>query len=186
MTYAIPSMSLLFRPKLCHCMEMKNIVWCRLLLCTWGFLDQFEFAARYVFTPQCICLPSQLSVYERTTFPLPNMASWCKGLFACWSISPSGLVLQHECSLKNMYLFSLWLHWIIFSSSHNGSMGCAKQHVPGLRERRCFLRTENVLKNASSCWQESRLYIMNWGFSFHGSLQSTVLTSTSLEDVRRL
>lgn len=85
-----------------------------------------------------------------------------------------------------MHLFSLWLLLIIFSSSYNGNMGCAKQQVPGIRERRWFLRTENVLKNASSCWQESRLYIMNWGFSFHGSLQSIVLTSTSSEDVKRL
>lgn len=144
-----------------------------------------------------ICIYSSVHSFTFSVFYLwknnylPNMASWCmdvlgKGLFACWSISSSGLVLQHECSLKNTHLFSLWLQWIMFSSSYNGNMGCAKQHVPGLRERRCFFRTENVLKNASSCWHESRLYIMNWGFSFHGSLQSTVLTSASLEDVRRL
>lgn len=71
-----------------------------------------------------------LSVKEQ--FSLPNIPSWCvdmlgKGLFACWSISSSELVLQHECSLKNMHLFSLWLQWIVFSSSHNGNMGCAKQ-----------------------------------------------------------
>lgn len=170
---------------------MTLFVCCRLFLCTWEFLILYKFAARYVFSPQCICLPSQFSVCERTTtFSLPNIASWCmdvlgKGLFAYWSISSSGLVLQHECSLKNMHLFSLRLQWIIFSSSHNGKMGCAKQHVPGIKER-CFSRTENVLKNASSCWQGSGLYIMNWGFSFHGSLQSTVLTSTSSEDVQRL
>lgn len=33
--------------------------------------------------------------------------------------------------------------------------------MPGIRERWCFLRTENGLRNSSSCWQESRLYI--WG-----------------------
>lgn len=170
---------------------MKNIV------CV---VDAFAVHLRFFNSVQIccqVCIYSSVHLFTFSVFcmlksniSLPNIASWCmdvlgKGVFACWSISSSGLVLQHEHSLKNMHLFSLWLQWIIFSSFCNGNTGCAKQHVPGIRERRCFLRTENVLKNASSCWQESRLCIMDWGFSFHGSLQSIGLTSTSSEDVQR-
>lgn len=60
-----------------------------------------------------------------------------------------------------MCLFSLWLQGVIFSSWHDGPWAVPSSlcRVPPPAEgKTTFPRTENVLKNASSRWQEPAVY----------------------------